>query len=178
MLLDGYWKKEIISLKRQLALWSIYKGSLFRKLAEHKVNRCFLFSAAIIRKIVEDEEETKRDYKKNSYTCGLPQLRILNKTITVTKYKFIGDCRLLMVSSISLGEYDFKNGEKEIKTIKEVCNQLIHSYVWCLPHNKHNDTLYGVFFASDKDKEKLVYLITIADWISIMDYVSKNCSIS
>lgn len=177
MLLDGYWKKEIISLKRQLALWSIYKGSLFRKLAEHKVNRCLLFSAAIVRKILEDEEETERDFKNNGHNCE-PPLRILHEKITLTKYDFIGDCRFLMVSSISLGEYDFKNGEKEIKTIREVCNQLIHSYVWCLLHNKHNDTLYGVFFASDKDKEKHVYLLKIEDWIHILDFVSKNCSIS
>lgn len=177
MLLDGYWKKELISLRRQLSFWSRYKGSLIKQFAEHQINRCLLYSASIIRKIFEDEGEAERDLRGYMDENQMPPLRIFHYTLTVKKYQFIGENQFLAISSINLSDYDFQNGEEQIKTLKEICNQFIHSYVWCVLYNKQKRDIYGVMFASDKDKERLVYLLKIEDWIKAIDFVAENCNI-
>ena len=53
MIFDGYWKQDVRALSREISLWRKF---LFpSKYAEHRLNRAILYSAAILRKIIEDE---------------------------------------------------------------------------------------------------------------------------
>ncbi len=70
MILDGYWKRELIHNKRSLKFW-LKVGSVFDKHAEHQVNKAILYSAVIIRKMFEDEKRAETVLKKEIYRCLL-----------------------------------------------------------------------------------------------------------
>ncbi len=176
MLLDGYWKKDLIKFKRQLRFWSRYGGTVLRDYAGHKMNSCFLYSAAIIRKIIEDEDEAERDDKQSEIPPA--PYKILHCSVPLIKYKYKVENKLFFVSSINLSDYDTKNGEETKLPLKNVCNQFIHSYVWGVVHFGKKNKLYGAMFASDSEKEKCAYMIKIEDWIKALDIVINNCHIN
>ena len=175
MLLDGYWKRDLIKIKRQLKFWSRYGGSILKDYAEHKMNSCFLYSAIIIRKIIDDETEAETDDKE----LNIPPTpyEVLHCSVPVVQYKYIGENPFFAVSSIYLSDYDTKNGLKIELSLKKVCNQFVHSYVWGVVHYGKKNKLYGAMFASDSEKEKCVYLIKLEDWIKALDFVINNCRI-
>lgn len=173
MLLDGYWKRDLIKIKRQLKYRSRRGGSIMCKYAEHRINRCLLFSAAIIRKIIEDEADAETIMKHDN--MPLPPFRILHSTVPLTTYKHIDEEKFFVNSRMILSDYDTKNAGQIELPLTQVCNQLIHSYVWGVVHS--GNKVYGVMTASDRFKEKEAYLLKIEDWITALEFVIENCHI-
>ncbi len=58
-----------------------------------------------------------------------------------------------------IGElYDLSLGEEVSITLRDFCNQLIHSLVFVLAHGEENGGLDGFFVSSDRDsRERLLY---------------------
>ena len=62
MIFDGHWKREVKALSREISLW---RRLLFPSdYAKHRLNRAILYSAAILRKIIEDEREAEKLFRK------------------------------------------------------------------------------------------------------------------
>lgn len=176
MLLDGYWKRDLIKFRRQLKYRSRRGGSIMCKYAEHRINRCLLFSAAIIRKIVEDETNAEAIMKRDN--MPLPLFKILHSTVPLFVYKHVDKEKFFVNSRLILSDYDVEHNESIDISLKEVCNQIVHSYVWSAVRNgKKRNIIYGVMLASDFKKEKCAYLLRIEDWINTLDFVAKNCHI-
>ena len=92
MILDGYWKRELVHNKRMLKFW-LKVGSVFDKYAEHQVNKSILYSAVIIRKMFEDEKAAETVLKNGN--LPMPLLRLLNYKVKITAYPFSGDADLI-----------------------------------------------------------------------------------
>lgn len=109
MLLDGYWKKDLKSIIRQLKRWSGKLCILSQDFAEHKVNQGLLYSAVIIRKIVEDERDAKAcfDEQQTTEQC----LKTLFYDVPATKYIHTGDDKFFMNSKVFLDDYNTKSAE-------------------------------------------------------------------
>ena len=177
MLLDGYWKRDLIKFRRQLKCWSHRGDCIIHEYAEHQINRGLLFSAAIIRKIIEDEIDAQAILKKDN--LPMAPFKILHYTIPMRVYKHTDEEKIFLVSKIVLSDYDVEHSETVDMSLKDACNQIIHSYVWSpVLSGKKNDIIYGVIFASDRAKEKCAYLLKIEDWINTLDFVSENCNIN
>lgn len=127
-----------------------------------------LYSAAIIRKTYEEEYDTEKECKEKD--IRIPDLHLLEMRVTVTEYEHIDNDKFFMNSRVFLSDYDLKNGTINQLSLKQVCNQIIHSYVWSVVHLEKGK-IYGVLFASDMYKEKAVYLIEIKEWINIIQEV-------
>ena len=184
MLLDGYWKRDLIRIKRQLKFWSRRSGYILHEYIEHRINRCLLFSTAIIRKIIEDEKDGENLYKEwldSLKEEGVdtkpekPEFLSLQYSVSITKYQHVDEEKIFINSKLILSDYDTEHGEQIELPLSQVCNQLIHSYVWGIVHS--GKRIYGVMTASDKFKEKEVYLLKIEDWITALDFVIENCNI-
>lgn len=176
MLQDGYWRKDLYEIKKQLEKCCKYKNIYLtnKDKVEHTINRGLLFSAAIIRKIIDDEKEAEEIEKELKWEPA--PYKILHYTVPVKEYYHIDDDKFFVNSSIVLSEYDTKNGKAIDVSLKELCNQFIHSYVWGIVHN--NKQIYGAIFASDKQKDKSAYLLKIEDWIETVKFVAENCHIN
>ncbi len=181
MILDGYWKKELKHISRQLSFWTKHKLFNNDRHIEHKVNRAFLFSAAIIRKVIEDEKDVEKTIEKynqvgDEKTCSVPELPVIKIDIPVIKYNHIAEDKFFVNSRVFIEDYDTRNPSRENISLVRICNQIIHSYAWQIIY-KDIKNVYAVMMASDIFLEKEVYLITVKDWIEAINNVVKKCCI-
>lgn len=70
--------------------------------------------------------------------------------------------------------YDWDHYERGQANGKDVCNWLIHSYVFFLCHDGENGPMTGFFVASDFDRNKVLYYIEIDDWLKYIDFVATD----
>ena len=168
MLSHGYWKLELKRTIRALRFWRKMAGGLQTARLEHQINRQILYSAMIVRKIIENEKWAKDDLKGRK----VPEARfeILETKIKIIKYpcnseeKFIG-------FSLFPKDYDMKKKEEELLPLEHACNSIIHSYVWEIIWSGREIVAFGV--ASERFKEKCVYLIMLDDWLDKLDFCLK-----
>ncbi|MBQ0014340.1 MAG: hypothetical protein KBS82_03355 [Oscillospiraceae bacterium] len=175
MLLDGYWKKDLKSIIKQLEFWSKRPFLFSQRFAEHQINKGVLCSAVIIRKIIEDEKDVKPFFDECSESEKY--LKTLFYDVPVVKYNHVGDGDLFINSKVIIEDYDTKNAEKETVHLSMVCNQLIHSYVWSLIYCYNGKRIFGFMVASDNLKEKEALFIKIDDWINVIHFVIDNAII-
>lgn len=149
------WKGELSLNQRQLIKHNS-KAAFDRNfdLAYHKVESAILYSAFIIRKLIESEKlSTISDAH----------------SIIIKKYLPIKHIDRLHCWC----DEDYYNWDKSIsKTMlgKNICNQLIHSYVMQL-HFKEDNAVVGFFVSSDYDRNKGLFEVSIEDWMQYMDLV-------
>jgi hypothetical protein len=181
MILDGYWKKELKHFSRQLAFCTKQRLFYDDRYIEHKVNRAFLFTAAIIRKVIEDEKDAEKTIEKHNQSVDentwlTPEFAVIKIDVPVIIFKHIADDKFFVNSRVFIEDYDTYNPSRENISLVRICNQIIHSYAWeVIYQDKKN--VYGVMMASDFFLEKEVYFITIKDWIEAINNVVRKCCI-
>ena len=170
MILDGYWKKELIKNAKELRFWCKF-SKIYPHYAEHQVNKNILYSAIIIRKMFEDEKGFENYIKKKKHSTTM--LRLMEYKASVMVYPFSGD-KDFIIECVVPDNYDLKN----IKTIEielnKLCNQIIHSNVWSVAYAQENNKIKGVLFASDKEKANALYLIKTEEFIKAIEFCIEN----
>ncbi len=69
-------------------------------------------------------------------------------------------------------QYEFKNKiEKKLK-IRDVCNQIIHSYTFQLVG--YRSKIFYVFFNSDHQKNKYLFKLKIKDFLKVIERFADN----
>ncbi len=172
MILDGYWKSELHRYTLQLRFWSSlcrWTGSF----AEHQVNKYLLYSAAIIRKLIEDEVDAKNEFQNSEY--GIPELALLHYELPATEYPFDGDKDFILHKVVT---DNYNAGSRNVTVeAKIICNSIIHSYVWNLAYSEGKRGTAGFLTASDREKDKKLYFVTISDWIDYINYCKEKCNV-
>lgn len=141
--------------------------------AEHQVNKCLLYSAAIIKKLIEDEADAKKEFQNLGY--GMLELALLHYELPVMEYPFEGDEDFILHKVVP---DNYKAGSKSITVeAKIICNSIIHSYIWNLAYSDAKRGTIGFLTASDREKDKKLYYVTIRDWIGYINYCKEKCSV-
>lgn len=172
MILDGYWKLELNRYVHRLIFWGRLCGGT-GTYAEHQVNKYLLYSAAVIRKLIEDEADAKKQIENS---CLLtPELALLHYDLSAVEYKFDGDKDFILHKVIT--DY-YKVGNRTIKVAgKMICNSIVHSYIWNLAYETGSKGIIGFLTASDFDKEKMLYFVKLTDWIDYINYCKDKCNV-
>lgn len=63
--------------------------------------------------------------------------------------------------------YDLENGKPDQITIPHLCNQLIHSFVWIISGNEDTELFDGAFVASEKERVKHLYFLSVQSLIDL-----------
>lgn len=167
MVIDGHWKWEVQKLSWGLSVWR--KMLVPSEYAEHRLNRAILYSATILRKITEDETEAVAILKKNGakppYLMLPPKLLVETK-LQAIRYPYTGKEGWSLRSKLC--PEDYGNGTKVELSVKDVCNWLLHSYIWSLAWNSDKRAYDGFFVASDFDREKYVHAIQFSEWQAVL----------
>lgn len=87
MIYDGRRKKELKKQARAIAFWR--KLSFCGDIAKHHLNRTVLYSATILRKMVEEETEAKAFATKEIITLG--KIVIINTSLNAIRYHYNGE---------------------------------------------------------------------------------------
>lgn len=132
-----------------------------------------MYSAAIIRKLIEDEADAKKQIENSS--LPMPDLALLHYDIPAVEYALDGDKDFILHKVIA--DY-YHVGNRSIKVeAKTICNSIVHSYIWNLAYRSNHKGIIGFLTASDKDKEKLLYFVKMKDWINYLIYCKDKCKI-
>ena len=170
MILDGFWKAELKQYAQRLKFWGKQRGGI-GTYAEHQVNKYLLYSAIVIRKLMEDEIDAKKQYKQSTFST--PELPLFHYDLPVVEYAFNGDKDFILHNVIT----DYYNAGNRSVTVeaKTICNSIVHSYIWNLACN--NKRIVGFLTASDYDKEKKLYFVKLRDWIDCINCFKEKCSV-
>lgn len=172
MILDGYWKLELNRYVRRLKFWDGLCGGT-GTYAEHQVNKYLLYSAAIIRKLIEDEADAKKQIENSS--LQMPELALLHYDLPATEYVFDGDKDFILHKVIT--DYYHAGNCSIIVEAKTICNSIVHSYIWNLAYGTDRKGIIGFLTASDFDKEKKLYFVKLTDWIDYINYCKEKCTV-
>ena len=172
MFLDPYWQKELYRHRVKLQFWMHVNFGLLQKLTEHTISREVLYSATIIRKLIEDEKEARTITRENHW--HEPPLRMMHYRVPVLKYPFIGD-EDWVYYNMAVENYDYEKVEEIKLDLDILCNKIIHSYILTVIYSSKR--VYGIAVASDKEKTKLIYMLKLTDWIDVVKFCSEHASI-
>ena len=171
MILDGYWKRDLYQIRTGLIFWSRMG---FGGFAEHQISRGLLYSAAIIRKIVEDEKDAEHASAKTQ--LPMPPLPIIKSRVPVKRYRHTDPDKFFVNTRVFLDDYNFQNEQSDSMSLTKVCNQIIHSYAWAIVR-RGKSHIHGVLVASDHEKEKNIIMLAISDWIRVIQEVIEKSTI-
>ena len=174
MILDGYWKKELSYHIKQIKLWQFLSQN-HSYYAEHQINKYVLYSAIVIRKMIEEEKDAEKQFKASSLT--MPNLYLLDYKVPVLRFKFTGDDSFILHRVIT--DYYQEKGTSDTLEAEYVGNNIIHSYIWGLGYSsdKQKNRIEGFMVASDRYKAKYLYYITLDNWISYIEYCIHHSTI-
>ena len=165
MIFDGRWKWELQKLSWSISVWC--RLSVFHDFAKHQLNRAVLYSAIILRKVIEDEKETGDIAGKMG--VALSKRETVHMVLSAIKFPYIEEGDWTIRGKFGVSNYG--TGETVLLTAKEICNQLIHSYVWSIAHQSSNNRFAGFLVASDTAKKKFLYYISFNEWQKILQLV-------
>lgn len=162
MIFDGRWKSELKLLAWEISIWKTM--CILGDVAEHRLNRAILYSATILRKIIEDEIEAEDIAKKAN--IPLPKLKITHAILNAIKYPYVGEEGWAIRSALCASNYG--KGDDICVKAKDVCNWLLHSYLWGVARDADTKGFAGFLVASDFDKEKFIHFISFDEWNSFL----------
>jgi hypothetical protein len=63
--------------------------------------------------------------------------------------------------------YDFDNGSRKTLSIEELCDEILHSFVFVFCCGETDDLFDGIFLSSERNKNEFVYLLLASDFIGL-----------
>ena len=167
MIFDGQWKRELRNLSREITFWR--KMTMFSHIAEHRLNRAILYSAIILRKIIEEERDAEGINAEN----GLPEtsLKVLYAKISAMQYPYIAEEGWTAWGTFCASDYS--KGESVSLDAQLMCHWLIHSCIWSLAHDD-SKRYSGFLVASDRQRETHVHCVTFDEWLQLIELAIKQ----
>ena len=174
MILDGYWKLELDKSIKALRFWRKAAGRVWGKHLEHQVNREILYSAVIVRKIIEDEKWAEKEISATS--LPMPPFAILHSEIAAIEYPFAED-REWVVHHAVIADYDTNNRRQITMALEHACNSIIHAYVWDLVRWSEKKDIAGFLVSSDRFKLRCLYFFYLDDWLEKLQFCLDNAHV-
>ena len=172
MITDGYWRLELFCNMQKIRFWSLMNRVLRTSHNEHRINREILYFAVAIRKIIEDDKEARAISRQ--YKWKEPPLEVMRKRVPVRKFPYNSEDGFVG-HTVSASDYDNQNAENIQLDLDILCNKIIHSYIWSVVYS--DKRVYGVAFASDKEKTKELYLLKIEDWLKVLQFCADKATV-
>lgn len=167
MIADGYWNLELFYRRLSILFWCFINRLFWSKHNEHRVSREILFSAVILRKIIEDEKEIRALSRKNK--MKEPRLETLKAKVPVWRLPYKGEDEPIGYRFVS-SDYNYDEADNRTYDLDFVCNKIIHSSIWSVVYE--NRSINGIAFLSDREKQKESYYICIKDWTNLLLHIT------
>jgi len=123
------------------------------------IEKDFFIGFFIIRRLMEarklSEEVANLDVHVHTY-------RATGKPVTLMNWHHLDEL------------YDFSSRVKDKVSLRFVCNQLIHSYVFMPMSGQRGRRIQGVAFASDRARRKFLYELGLAETVRVFTRVATD----
>ena len=191
MIHDGFWQDDLLSIANKIIYWErkinclIDKGYKYSNTkmenARHKLSQLIFFSACIIRKMIEEENQgisaiTKCQdmFPSDEYKDPRRFFKLYNQSIKVRQMP-LKDDSVNCFDDYCSEDYDFSTSQKTQYLVKNISNWIIHSYIWSLQNNIQNDNhIRGFVISSDYDRTKFACYVDLKSWCEVLKYFAQN----
>lgn len=173
MINDGYWRYELFIRRHIIRFWSLINRLCYSKRNEHRVSKEILFTAVIVRKIIEDDKEIRAVSRKNKWEE--PPLETMKYRIPVWQLPYIGEADPIGYNFVA-SDYDYESAKNVQYDLSIMCNKIIHSNIWSIVYDGRK-RMDSIAFSSDKEKAKESYVIELKDWLNMLQFVSNNAAV-
>ena len=160
MIFESYpWKQDLLRRKRLFIKYNTVERFEKNNDTTYTVlEKAVFYSAFIIRKLIDCH--TKLSDEADSYTLPIAK-HLPKKQVTLWERWADEDT------------HDWENYNQETALGKNVCNWLIHSFVFAFCFND-DGIVDGFFVSSDYDRNKALYYIAIKDWLNYIDFIARD----
>ena len=169
--------------------------TMFSRAAEHRLNRAILYSAIVLRKIIEEEAEAEKIItasRKNAMSeedletffrnQGMsdevvrlfveankqpPAFATLHYMVEIMEFPYKSEDDLTVRGMLSADNYGA--GKKTTLALQKICNHLVHSYVWSLTRDDDEKCYSGFMVSSDKFRGEFVCFISFDEWLKAIE---------
>jgi len=153
---SSYWKRELFRIAKDLS--GRLEQRRWHAASLARVELDVMLGFYMIRKMIEarkisDEIPSRR--------LHLEAYRPTGRRVTFNNSHKIGDL------------YDLSSAHRETRTVRFVCNQIVHSFIF-VPFLREKLGWDGVIFSSDKEKAKAAYYMSSEDIIALFEEVAFN----
>lgn len=159
MIYESYpWKQEI---KRRIQ--QIKKYNTITRMSEKPDSTCFIleknimYSAFAIRKLIECK---KLSDSADSYSMQTTAYKPIVPINRINRWP-------------SEDTHDLEHSIELSVMGKNVCNWIIHSYIFCLKHDE-KDQIVDFMVSSDYDKNTFLYSIDLHNWFDYLSYIAND----
>ncbi len=160
MVYESYpWKQDLLRRKRLFLKYNTVEQ--FEKnedAAYTALEKAVFYSAFIIRKLIDCRGKLSDDADK--YALPVEKYAPRKEVNALNRWP-------------DEDTHDWGQPNREAAQGKDVCNWLIHSYMFFFKFNKEN-TISGFFITSDYDRNKSLYYISTTDWLEYMTFVAND----
>ena len=122
------------------------------------LEKAIFYSAFIIRKLIDCGSKLSDEADKYSF-----EIQACKPLQNITR-----------LTTLNEKSHDWNHFQKKPVNGKEICNWLIHSYIFSFVWNEKMEKFEGFFVTSDFDRNKLLYYVDINNWIDYIDFIAKD----
>lgn len=160
MIYESYpWKQDLLRWKRLIQKNNCAEFlSEFDDRAYTTIEKAIFYSAFIIRKLIDCKVKVSDEV--DEYIFHLKCTRPIKNVDLFHRWPN-DNC------------YNLEVEEERTKSGTDICNWLIHSYVFFLSYGE-NGTIDGFYVSSDFDRNKALYRIELNDWLAYIEFVGKD----
>lgn len=153
------WKQDLLRWKRSFQKYNTVERFKNDHEATYTVlEKAIFYSAFIIRKLIDCHG--KLSDEADHYALKIQKVAPRKKVDELHRW-------------LNEETHDWGNPQKVTVKGKDICNWLIHSYIFCLAFGK-NEIIDGFFVTSDFDRNKTLYYISICDWMAYISFIGKD----
>lgn len=160
MIFESYpWKQDLLRRKRMFIKYNTVEQLENRNAAAYTaLEKAIFYSAFIIRKLIDCKSKLSDDAD--------------NYAIAVKKHKPLREINRNR-NWPDIQNHDFEHSESETVKGRDICNWLIHSYVFFFGYNEEG-TVEGFFVASDRERNNFLCYVEIKDWLAYIDFIAND----
>ena len=164
MVYESYpWKQDLLRRKRLFLKYNTVEQFERNEEASYTVlEKAVFYSAFIIRKLIDCRG--KLSDEADQYTICSKAYSPLKEVNTVNRWP-------------DENTHDWDNYQKKNVKGKDICNWLIHSYMFFFSYSEEG-LVDGFLVTSDYDRNKFLYHIDIADWLDYISYIANDSIVS
>jgi hypothetical protein len=142
------WKEELVKVADRLE--SKTKQRRWTARTDYLIERDFVVGAYALRKLI-----AARDVSNAVTHAPIPVRRFVVNAIPPPSAGDISEF------------YDFDNGSRKTLSIEELCDEILHSFVFEFCCGETDDLFDGIFLSSERNKNEFVYLLLASDFIAL-----------
>jgi hypothetical protein len=150
------WKDELVTVADRLEAKT--KQTRWTDRTGYLIERDFILSAYAMRKLVDAHDVSE----------------LTQRQIPVRRYDLSGKPPDPRRPTDIEDSYDFENGRRSTLSVSNLCDEILHSFVFAFFCGETADLFDGIYISADRDTKKHIYLVLASDYIALCSDMGKD----